>query len=174
MHLKNIQKNKAFFFDRDGVLNHDKGYVYQIKSFKWTSGAKAAISFLKRLNFKVIVVTNQSGIGRGLYKIKDMKLLHQYMQKELKKLNANIDEFYFCPHHPKYGKGKFLKKCRCRKPNNELFLKAIKKYNIDVKQSFMIGDQITDKNAASKSKIKFFYKKKNSLLKQIKEIIRES
>ena len=57
MHLKNIQKNKAFFFDRDGVLNHDKGYVHQIKSFKWTSGAKAAISFLNKLNFKVIVVT---------------------------------------------------------------------------------------------------------------------
>ena len=169
--FRNHTKNKAVFFDRDGVLNEDKGYVYKINSFKWTSGAKRAISYLKKLNFKIIVITNQSGIGRGYYKTKDMYYLHDFMQKELKKIDASIDKFYFCPHHPRYGKGNYLRKCKCRKPNNELFLKAIKEYNVDVKKSFMIGDQITDKKASKKSKIKFFYKKKESLYKQIKNII---
>lgn len=164
--------NKAVFLDRDGVLNHDYGYVHTIEKFKWIKGVKKAIKYLSEKNFIIIVITNQSGIGRGYYKLRDVKILHDWILKELKKVGGIINDFYICPHHPKFAKGIYKKKCLCRKPNNKLFLKAIKKWKIDIKKSFMVGDQKSDKQAAIKTKIKFFYKSKNSFDDQIKKIIK--
>ena len=89
---------KVAFLDRDGVINNckiNKGYIGKIKDFKWIPGAKRTIQLLKKKNFKVVVVTNQSGVARGYFKIKDVLNLHVFMQEKLKEINAQIDKFYF-------------------------------------------------------------------------------
>lgn len=166
-----MKLNKAVFLDRDGVINKDLGYVIKKKDFKWLPGVKRALHFLKKKKFKIIIITNQSGIGRGYYKIKDLKYLHNWINDILKKNNTKIDDFYFCPHHPEFGKGKYKTKCKCRKPGNLMILKAKKKWKINTKSSFMIGDKISDKLCAQKSNIKFFYKENNNFYLQIKKII---
>jgi D,D-heptose 1,7-bisphosphate phosphatase len=165
------QKNKVVFFDRDGVLNKDTGYVHKSKDFIWLNGAKKAIKYLNNNNYKIIIITNQSGIGRGYYKEKNVVALHQWINKDLKKIKAKIDDFYFCPFHYKNGIGKYKKRSFDRKPNPGMIFKAIKKWNVNKERSFMIGDSLNDKIAAKRANIKFFYKKNYSLLKQIKEIL---
>lgn len=165
------QKNKVVFFDRDGVLNKDTGYVHKSKDFIWLNGAKKAIKYLNNNNYKIIIITNQSGIGRGYYKEKNVVALHRWINKDLKKIKAKIDDFYFCPFHYKNGIGKYKKRSFDRKPNPGMIFKAIKKWNVNKERSFMIGDSLNDKIAAKRANIKFFYKKNYSLLKQIKEIL---
>ena len=92
----------------------------------------------------------------------------------MKKKNIKIDDVYFCPHHPIYAKGIYKKKCKCRKPNNLLLLKAIKKWNIDISKSFMIGDRVIDKLAAKKTKVKFFYRSRENFDKQIKILLEKN
>jgi D-glycero-D-manno-heptose 1,7-bisphosphate phosphatase len=164
-------QNKAVFLDRDGVINRDIGYVHKIKDFYWVRGIKKVIKYLKKKNFLLIVITNQSGIARGMYFIKDVKILHNYINEQLLKINCSIDDFYYCPHHPEGIIKKYKKKCKCRKPENAMIKKAIKEWNIDIKKSFMIGDQKTDFLAAKKSKLKFLYIDKNKFFKQIKNLI---
>jgi len=165
------QKNKVVFFDRDGVLNKDTGYVHKSKDFIWLNGAKKAIKYLNNNNYKIIIITNQSGIGRGYYKEKNVVALHRWINKDLKKIKAKIDDFYFCPFHYKNGIGKYKKRSFDRKPNPGMIFKAIKKWNVNKERSFMVGDSLNDKIAAKRANIKFFYKKNYSLLKQIKEIL---
>jgi D-glycero-D-manno-heptose 1,7-bisphosphate phosphatase len=165
------QKNKVVFFDRDGVLNKDTGYVHKSRDFIWLNGAKKAIKYLNNNNYKIIIITNQSGIGRGYYKEKNVVALHRWINKDLKKIKAKIDDFYFCPFHYKNGIGKYKKRSFDRKPNPGMIFKAIKKWNVNKEKSFMIGDSLNDKIAAKRANIKFFYKKNYSLLKQIKEIL---
>ena len=109
------KKIKIAFLDRDGVLNSSKinnGYVGFIKNFKWIKGAKKTIKFLKSKNYKVVIVSNQSGVSRGYFSIKDVYKLHRYMKIELKKMGTNIDKIFFCPYHQdgiikKYKKNQF-------------------------------------------------------------------
>ena len=96
------KKTKIAFLDRDGVLNKSEinnGYIGFIKDFKWIAGAKKKIKFLKKNNFKVFIVTNQSGIARGFFSIKDVYKLHNYLKIELIKFGTAIDKIYFCPYH---------------------------------------------------------------------------
>ena len=92
---------KCFFFDRDGVLIKDYGYFFNKSKIKWLKGAINSIKILKRKKIKVIVITNQSGIARGFFDENDLNKFHKQMNLELKKKNAKIDKFYFCPFHPK-------------------------------------------------------------------------
>jgi D-glycero-D-manno-heptose 1,7-bisphosphate phosphatase len=129
--------NKAVFLDRDGVLNHDKvDYVYTIAEFKIFEGVKEALMLFKKEGFKLIVITNQSGIAKGIYEPKDVYACFNYLQAETGHL---IDEMYFCPHHPKFDQV-----CKCRKPGNQMILDAMLKYDIDPSQSYMIGDAQRD------------------------------
>lgn len=132
--------NKAIFFDRDGVLNEEVGYLYEIEKFKWMAGAIQAVKFCNDKNILTVVVTNQSGIARGFYTDNDVKILHDYMQAELKKFGAHIDAFYYCPHYPDGV-------CDCRKPRPGMILQAAKDFNIDLKKSFLIGDSPRDIHA---------------------------
>jgi len=96
------KKTKIAFLDRDGVINSNKingGYVGKINHFRWMPGAKKTILFLKKKNFKVVIVTNQSGIARGYFSIKDVYKLHRYLKNELIKFGTNVDKIYFCPYH---------------------------------------------------------------------------
>jgi len=165
-----VKFNKAVFLDRDGVINKNYGYVHDIKKFVWLKNVKKAIKFLNNNNYKVIVISNQSGVARNKFTEKDVNDLHKWMNIELKKINAKIDHFFYCPYHPRVGLKKYKKKSFFRKPNPGMVLKAIKMYNINIGNSFMIGDQKIDEICAKRSKIKFYYKK-NNLLKDIKRIL---
>ena len=163
---------KCAFLDRDGVINQDRGYISKISDFKIYPGVGKAISLLNKKNYLVIIITNQSGVGRGLIKIKELENLHNYLKKKIKKDGAKIDDIFYCPFHPEFGKGKFKKKSNDRKPGDGMIRKAIKKWKIETKTSFMIGDKISDKMSAKKAKIRFFYKKERNLNTQIKNILK--
>lgn len=147
---------KAIFLDRDGTINIEKGYLYKIADFEFIDGMPLAIQRWNKLGFLVIVVTNQAGIARGYYKEKDVEILHMYINEELSKYNAHIDKFYYCPHHPTEGKGKYLKDCNCRKPKTGLFERAIEENDIDISESYLFGDKNSDLEAGKKLGIKSF------------------
>lgn len=169
--LPKIIKNKAVFLDRDGVINEDKGWVYKKKDFKILKGVISAIKYLNKKKFLIIIVTNQSGIGRKLFTERQFLNLQNYFQNILKNNYCSYDDLFFCPHHPKEAFGSYKKKCKCRKPGTKMIHDAIKKWSIIKKNSFMIGDKCSDKVAAIKAKISFFYKNKNNLNDQIKYIL---
>ena len=157
--FKKVFKLRAVLFDRDGTLNKNYGYVFKFAKFKWLKGSIEALKFLKFLNVKILVVTNQSGIGRGLYTKKDFYKLNRLINKNLKIHKTKIDKFYFAPYY-KFSKNKnFRKNKNLRKPNNGMLMRALKDYKISRKNCFMIGDKKSDLLAAKKTKI-IFYKKK--------------
>lgn len=158
--------------DRDGVINKDIGHLDSIKKIKFLKGVFQAFRFLKKKKIKVIIITNQSVVGRGIISSRKLKLIHNYINNCFKKKGGEIEKFYFCPFHPKYGKGYYKKKSLDRKPNPGMILKAKKKYNLDHKNCFMIGDNLTDQLAAKRAKVNFFFKKDQSLFTQIKSILK--
>ena len=162
-------KNKALFLDRDGVINKNFGYVFSIKNFVWLKNVKRAIKYAYNKKYLIIVITNQSGVARGIYTENDVKKLHKEVNKELKKINCKNHDFFYCPFHPKYGNRKYRKNSYLRKPNPGMILKAVKKWNIDLSKSLMIGDEKTDMIAAKKSNVRFI-KKKYNLLREVKKI----
>ena len=164
---KNLHK-PAVFLDRDGVLNEDIGYLYKYKDFKWNKNIIKILYHLQK-RYYIFIATNQSGIGRKLYKISDFNLLHQKLKIFLAKHKVYIDDVYYCPHHPIFGKGIFKKNCLCRKPNNLLVTNALNDWPINKNKSFMIGDKYTDKICADLSRIEFFYYS-NNLYKKIKTL----
>ena len=161
----------AVFFDRDGVLNVEKNYLYKIEDFQWQNDAIKAIKYLKDKGFYVFVVTNQSGIARGYYTEADLLVLHEFMQTELKKIDAPIDKFYYCPHYEKADIEKYRKSCGCRKPEPGMILKAFSEHDIDKKHSFLIGDRPSDIKAAEKAGLRGYLYKKGSLYEFVKEIM---
>ena len=168
--MKKINLKKCCFLDRDGVINKNYGHIKEEKKLKILNGVSKAIKYLNSKKFIIIIVTNQSVVGRGIITMRKLNNIHKYLIKVLKKKGAKINDIFVCPYHPKFGIGKFKKRSKDRKPNNGMLEKAIKKWNIDRNQSFMIGDQKTDYLCARKSRIKFFYKKKINLFKQIMSI----
>jgi D-glycero-D-manno-heptose 1,7-bisphosphate phosphatase len=160
-----MKLKKIAFLDRDGVINskeYNGGYIGSLKYFKWIPGAIKTIKFLKKKKYKVVVVTNQSGVARGFFTIRDVQKIHFFIQKKLKENNTKIDAFYFCPFHKEGIIKKFKKNSPLRKPKIGMFYLAQKKWNIDKKESFMIGDQKTDVEFAKKAKIKgYLFNKKN-------------
>tara|TARA_B100000989_G_scaffold242310_1_gene189258 strand:- start:17 stop:526 length:510 start_codon:yes stop_codon:yes gene_type:complete len=166
-------KFKCCFLDRDGVLNEDRGYISKLSNFKIFPGVGKAIKLLNEKKFLVIIITNQSGVGRGLISIRNLNHIHKFLKKKVKKSGAYINDIYYCPFHPIFGLGKYKKKSNYRKPGDGMIRQAIREWNIDPKKSFMIGDKITDKMSAKKAKIKFFYKKEKNLNSQIKKILKK-
>ena len=156
---------KIAFLDRDGVINKSNikgGYIGEIKYFKLIPGALRAIKYLKSLNYKVVIVSNQSGIARGYFKISDVYKIHKHLQILLKKNDTYLDKILFCPFHKNGIIRKYKKNSYLRKPKNGMFKIVNKKWKVDKKKSFIIGDQITDMEFAKKSGIKgFLFKEKN-------------
>lgn len=135
---------RAVFFDRDGTLNVDVHYLYEIEKFQWTEGAIEAIRAVNESGVLAIVVTNQSGIARGYYTESDMHRLHAWMNEELALHGAHIDAFYHCPHHPEAAIEMYRIDCDCRKPKPGMLLRAIKEHGIEPKYAVMIGDAVRD------------------------------
>lgn len=129
--------NKAIFLDRDGVLNKDLGYVYKKSDFIIIEGVIDALTFLSKKGFMLIVITNQSGIGRGFYSEKEFLDLNGFMLDFFKKASIEITDVFYCPHSP-------ADNCSCRKPKTKLIDTAVAKYNIDRSASYLIGDKLID------------------------------
>jgi len=135
----------AVFLDRDGTINVEKNYVYRLSDWEWLPGVIEGIGRLNRAGFKVIAVSNQSGIARGYYTMRDVDELHCEINQELKRHGARIDAFYYCPHHPDFGSAG---ECRCRKPAPGLILDSARDMHVDLARSFLVGDKWTDIQAA--------------------------
>lgn len=135
--------NKAFFLDRDGTLNIDFNFVHTPERWAWCDNAIKALSWIADHGFKIIVVTNQSGIARGLYTEQDIDELHRWVDRQLASHNISIDDWLYAPHHPEYDPGEQYAP-EDRKPGTGMFRKAARKHNIDFSQSYMAGDKITD------------------------------
>ena len=152
---------KAIFLDRDGVINKErKDYVKSIEEFQILDGVPKSIKMLKEKGFVVIVITNQSAINRELVTIETLNEIHNHLQKILKDNNTSIDDFYFCPHIPDEN-------CQCRKPNPGMLIKAVQEHDIDMNQSFMIGNSLTDIQAAQKSGCKGILLNQNQALLEL-------
>ncbi|ACI98249.1 D,D-heptose 1,7-bisphosphate phosphatase 1, putative [Rhodospirillum centenum SW] len=144
----------AAFLDRDGVLNIDHGYVHRREDVEWIQGAITAVKLLNDHGYFVFVVTNQSGVARGFYSETDVKSLHHWMQTELARQGARIDDFRYCPHHPDGTVGAYRMACRCRKPEPGMLLDLCDRWPVDRTRSFLIGDHLRDLQAAEAAGIR--------------------
>ena len=157
--------NKAAFFDRDDTLNVDVHYLHRPEDFIWIEGAVEAIKYCNDQGYKVIVITNQSGVARGYYTEADVQRLHGWMNDDLAKYGAHIDAFYYCPHHPEGSVPQYAVACDCRKPGTRLLDEACADFGIDRAQSVMIGDKPIDVECAQKAGIRGIRYTGGSLLK---------
>ena len=163
--------NKAAFFDRDGTLNVDVHYLYRPEDFIWIDGAVDAIKFCNAQGYKVIVVTNQSGVARGYYGEDDVRRLHAWMNRELSGHAAHIDAFYYCPHHPEGSVPPYTKRCDCRKPSPRLVNEACRAYDVDKEKSFMIGDKPLDVACAENAGIRGYQFPGGNLLTFVRQVV---
>jgi len=149
--------NKAIFLDRDGVINVDKkpiliehlgktviGYAHKPEHFEFIPRAIEALKKLSNTNYLLIIITSQSGIGRGYFSEDQFQEFNKYMLNIFEKEGIKIHDIFFCPHHPEKGVGKYKIDCNCRKPKPGMILNAAKKHNINLKESFVIGDSRRD------------------------------
>jgi len=141
-------KNKAIFLDRDGTINIEKNYMYKIEDFEFENGVVDSLKIFQKLGFKLIIISNQSGIGRGYYSEKEVNQLFEYMIGELRKNEIYIDKYYYCPH--------YQEECDCRKPKLGLFYKAQKEFDIDFSKSYAIGDKLRDVAICKSEEVKGF------------------
>lgn len=149
-----MNKRPAVFFDRDGVLNQDSGYVYKKEDFVWVEGAIDALRYFRRHGYLIFVVTNQSGVARGYYTENDVQALHDWVNDQLVHFDAGIDAFYYCPHLPESRDFRYACRCTCRKPQPGLVLKALTEWPVDAARSFLVGDKPSDLECARQSGIR--------------------
>ena len=138
---------KTIFLDRDGVINKEINYLHKIGDFEFIDGVFETCQYLISLNYKIIIITNQSGIARGYYSANDFQIITNWMIAEFKKNNVDILDIFHCPHSPSLN-------CDCRKPKPGMFIEAKNKHNIDMLKSWMIGDSERDIRAANLAGIK--------------------
>ncbi len=133
------EQKKVIFLDRDGVINKEVGYLSNPNNFEFMEGSFEALRILKQKGYLLIVITNQAGIARGFFTEETLKSIHDKMVKLLLQNNIELDDIFYCPHHPD-----FTGSCDCRKPKPGMILKAHLKYNVDLTNSYMVGDTLND------------------------------
>ncbi|MGF1738895.1 D-glycero-beta-D-manno-heptose 1,7-bisphosphate 7-phosphatase [Photobacterium satsumensis] len=143
----------AVFIDRDGVINIDHGYVHTTDDFEYVEGVFEACKKLKAMGYMLVLVTNQSGIARGMFTEDDFLTLTEWMDWNFVDNGVEFDGIYYCPHHPTEGKGDYLQDCECRKPKPGMFNSARDFLKIDMASSVMIGDKADDMKAAEAAEV---------------------
>ncbi|MBU5377943.1 MAG: D-glycero-beta-D-manno-heptose 1,7-bisphosphate 7-phosphatase [Pantoea sp.] len=137
-------KVPAVFLDRDGTLNVDHGYVHEIDNFQFIDGAIEALQELKKMGFALVLITNQSGIARGMFSEDQFMQLTEWMDWSLADRDVDLDGIYFCPHLPDAPVEAYRQACDCRKPHPGMLLSAQKHLDIDMAASYMVGDKTED------------------------------
>ncbi|MDE3060364.1 MAG: HAD family hydrolase [Pseudomonadota bacterium] len=140
---------KALFLDRDGVINVDVGHTHRRESIVFIDGIFDLCRAARSMEYLLIVVTNQSGIGRGYFSEDDFHTLMRWMQDRFAQEGAPLDAVYFCPHHPEHGLGVYKQESQDRKPGPGMILRAQQEHGIDLRRSILIGDKDTDMQAAA-------------------------
>jgi D-glycero-D-manno-heptose 1,7-bisphosphate phosphatase len=142
----------AIFFDRDGVLNVDSGFVYRAEDFRWIEGAREAVKLVNDAGLYAIVVTNQSGVARGFYGEEDVQTLHDWMRRDLKSFGAHIDAFYYCPYFDDATVAAYrFVDHPDRKPNPGMILRGLTDFSVDPRRAILIGDKASDLEAAKRA-----------------------
>ncbi|MBU0980350.1 MAG: HAD family hydrolase [Nanoarchaeota archaeon] len=136
--------NPTVFLDRDGTIIEDKGFLSKKEEIMFLPNSIGGLKMLASLGLKLVIITTQSGIARGYFTEEDLHKLNEHLLAELKKHGIEIDRIYYCPHHPVHGKGKYKKKCRCRKPDTGMIEQAQQELDIDLAKSYLIGDKSID------------------------------
>lgn len=133
---------KALFLDRDGVINVEKNYLYKIEEFEFIDGVFETCLAFQNNDYKLVIVTNQAGIARGIYSEEDFSRLTQWMLNQFLIKGVRIDAVYHCPHHPEYSRF-----CECRKPRPGMIFDAAKALDLNLSESILVGDKMTDVHA---------------------------
>ena len=159
--LANSLRKPAVFLDRDGTINYDEGYTYKFSEFRFRPYILRGLKYLTKKKYLIFIVTNQAGIAKNKFKLKDLLELHRKLLIYFTRKNIIINDIQFCPYHPNAKIKAYRKKTAYRKPGNLMIRKILRNWNIDLKKSFMIGDKESDKVAAEKSNLYFEYVKNN-------------
>lgn len=138
-----VLMNKAIFLDRDGTINVDKHYLCKPEQLEFLDGAVEALKLLKEKGYLLLVISNQSGVGRGYFGIEDVNLVNNHLNEMLIPFGVQLDAFYVCPHIE-------ADHCNCRKPKTGMYEQAVKDFDLDLTECFMVGDKVSDILAASK------------------------
>jgi D-glycero-D-manno-heptose 1,7-bisphosphate phosphatase len=143
------QKSRALFLDRDGVINQEVGYLHRIEDVRWVDGIFELSARATELGYKLVVVTNQAGIGRGLYSQADFDLLTAWMRDQFAARQTPLAAVYSCPFHPEHGIGDYKRDHEDRKPGPGMLLRAARDLDLDLSQSILVGDRCSDIAAAN-------------------------
>ncbi len=166
-------RRPAVFFDRDGVINKDNGFVHRKEEFEWTPGAIEAIKLLNDTGWYVFVVTNQSGVARGYYPESAVVTLHGWMQQELARHSAHVDAYYYCPYYAKGTVPAYTREHPDRKPSPGMLHRAFDDWSVRPEGSFMIGDRPSDMETAKRAGILGFCFKEGNLEIFVREVLRK-
>lgn len=142
---------KAFFLDRDGTINEDRGYISDTKDIYIYPRSIKALKLIQQRNYLIIIVTNQAGVAMGYMSEKKLKEINNYIIDILAKENININALYYCSYHPKHGNKKYKRNSTFRKPEPGMLIKASLDFKIDLNNSYMVGDKISDIEAGTKA-----------------------
>ncbi len=164
-------RRPAMFFDRDNVLNEDKGYTHRADQFRWIDGAQRAVKACNDAGYFVFVVTNQAGVAHGHYDLASVEALHAWMNEELRGMGGHVDAFKFCPHHPNGVVAAYRKDCACRKPRPGMLLELSSAWPVIAEQSLLIGDKDSDLEAARGAGLRGFKFPGGNLETFVKEIL---
>lgn len=144
-----MNRRKALFLDRDGVINVERGeYTFRKEDFLFTPGLIPFLTVARSKGYLLIMISNQGGISRGIYTFRDVETLHSWMQRELEKEGVALDDIYYCPHHDA------VEQCLCRKPQPLMLLKAMARHDIDPAQSLFVGDSARDAEAGRRAGVR--------------------